>query len=268
MLDSLGSTLSKETIDVFFTKHNKDPQEGEVTVNEAIQCLEEELCRPPSMKKRISFDENGAPDTSTAATPMLLNTMSGDGNGISAPSLGLENLNFSGAAAHPTAVEKGALIEEPEDKQTIPAHPTEPSQQTLRKASLTVPDSSSSSLIPTGNNTEKGLLDNSDFSTPSPSVPTSDAEDSSGNSSEEPFERVINVKNCPLCHKPRMNSKAEVDIVTHLAVCASQDWARVDRIVVDNFVTASQAQRKWYTKVITKVSAGNYKIGAVRNLTS
>jgi len=28
------------------------------------------------------------------------------------------------------------------------------------------------------------------------------------------------------------------------------------------FVTASQAQRKWYTKVITKISYGGYKLGA------
>jgi phosphatidylserine decarboxylase len=60
-----------------------------------------------------------------------------------------------------------------------------------------------------------------------------------------------------------MNSKAEVDIITHLAVCASQDWGKVDRIVVGNFVTANQAQRKWYTKIITKVSSGDYKLGAV-----
>jgi phosphatidylserine decarboxylase len=74
---------------------------------------------------------------------------------------------------------------------------------------------------------------------------------------------VINIKNCPLCHRPRLNAKAERDIVTHLAVCASQDWARVDRVMVSNFVTAVQAQRKWYTNVLSKVSAGNYKIGAV-----
>jgi len=32
--------------------------------------------------------------------------------------------------------------------------------------------------------------------------------------------------------------------------------------VVGNFVTASQAQRKWYTKIITKVSSGDYRLGA------
>ena len=66
-------------------------------------------------------------------------------------------------------------------------------------------------------------------------------------------------------HRAWMN-EAEVDIVTHLAVCASQDWARVDRIVVGNFVTASQAQRKWYTKVLNKVSTGDYRLGAVSAL--
>jgi len=75
-------------------------------------------------------------------------------------------------------------------------------------------------------------------------------------------ERVINVKTCPLCHRPRLNSKAEMDIVTHIAVCASQDWNRVDRIVVGNFVTPSQAQRKWLMKVISKVSSGAYQLGA------
>ncbi|KAI9434992.1 hypothetical protein H4582DRAFT_1974247 [Lactarius indigo] len=48
----------------------------------------------------------------------------------------------------------------------------------------------------------------------------------------------------------------------HLMVCASQDWERVDRVMVSNFVTVIQVQRKWYTKVLSKVSAGNYKIGA------
>jgi len=65
-----------------------------------------------------------------------------------------------------------------------------------------------------------------------------------------------------LCHRPRLNSKAEVDIITHLGVCASSDWNRVNKIVVGNYVTPSQAQRKWYTKVISKVSSGSYQLGA------
>jgi phosphatidylserine decarboxylase len=76
--------------------------------------------------------------------------------------------------------------------------------------------------------------------------------------------RVINIKTCPLCHKPRLSKRAEVDIVTHLAVCASKDWSTVRNLVVANFVTSDQAQRKWFTKVISKISNGTYELGAVR----
>jgi hypothetical protein len=38
----------------------------------------------------------------------------------------------------------------------------------------------------------------------------------------------------------------------------------MDHVMVGNYITAEQAQRKWYTNVLSKVSAWNYKIGAVR----
>lgn len=64
-------------------------------------------------------------------------------------------------------------------------------------------------------------------------------------------EHVIQIKECPLCHQPRLNKRSEMDIVTHLATCASQDWRQVDKLVMGGFVTSSQAQRKWYSKVGT-----------------
>ncbi|OLL24111.1 Phosphatidylserine decarboxylase proenzyme 3 [Neolecta irregularis DAH-3] len=75
-------------------------------------------------------------------------------------------------------------------------------------------------------------------------------------------EHVVFIKECPLCHQPRLQSKSEVDIVTHLALCASQDWKRVDRLVMGDFVTSSQAQRKWYSKVVSRITTGSYKLGA------
>jgi phosphatidylserine decarboxylase len=62
-------------------------------------------------------------------------------------------------------------------------------------------------------------------------------------------EHVIQIRECPLCHQPRMNKRSEMDIVCHLATCASQDWRQVDKLVMGGFVTSSQAQRKWYSKV-------------------
>jgi phosphatidylserine decarboxylase len=75
-------------------------------------------------------------------------------------------------------------------------------------------------------------------------------------------EHVIEIRECPICHQPRLNKRSDSDIVTHISTCASQDWRRVNNIVMAGFVTASQAQRKWYSKVMTKISYGGYKLGA------
>lgn len=82
------------------------------------------------------------------------------------------------------------------------------------------------------------------------------AEDRSGE------EHVVEIRECPICHQPRLNKRKDADIITHIATCASQDWRQVNNLVMGGFVTASQAQRKWYSKVITKISYGGYKLGA------
>jgi phosphatidylserine decarboxylase len=79
---------------------------------------------------------------------------------------------------------------------------------------------------------------------------------------EKGVEHVIEITECPICHQPRLNKRSETDIITHIATCASQDWRQVNNIVMAGFVTSSQAQRKWYSKVITKISYGGYKLGA------
>ncbi|KAM4066003.1 phosphatidylserine decarboxylase [Hirsutella rhossiliensis] len=75
-------------------------------------------------------------------------------------------------------------------------------------------------------------------------------------------EHVVEIRECPICHQPRLNKRSDSDIITHIATCASQDWRQVNTVLMGGFVTASQAQRKWYSKVITKISYGGYKLGA------
>ena len=75
-------------------------------------------------------------------------------------------------------------------------------------------------------------------------------------------EHVVEIRECPLCHQPRMAKRSDADIITHIATCASRDWRKVDNLLMGGFVTSSQAQRKWYSKVITKISYGGYKLGA------
>ena len=81
-------------------------------------------------------------------------------------------------------------------------------------------------------------------------------------SDEKGEEHVIEIRECPICHQPKLNKRSDANIITHIATCASQDWRQVNNIVMAGFVTSSQAQRKWYSKVITKISYGGYKLGA------
>jgi phosphatidylserine decarboxylase len=295
MLDSLNSTLTRSTIASFFTRFGKEPKHDELTLDEAVMCLETELGRPESEKRRIGEDEGEG--ESGAVTPMMISAGSGSSGGVGGgagaggEALELEKMDFSGPAVHPAAIAGGDGNE--------PLHPTEPAQLPLSMVAIprqpsdsSYDDSdegdgdgegSSTSASASGNvGAGPGPGDVSPALTPSASggkfkkarfrrkgpksakskskstpIPTA------AGGADDSFERVINVRSCPLCRRPRMNDRAEVDIVTHMAVCASQDWNKVDRIVVGNFVTASQAQRKWYTRVLSKVSSGDYRLGAV-----
>ncbi|KAI0693420.1 phosphatidylserine decarboxylase-domain-containing protein [Cytidiella melzeri] len=241
MLDSLGSTLSRQTIESFYTGFDKSTEDT-LTVDEVIQCLETELCRPSSEKKRIKVDDR----TLNNSAPVTPSAMAGG-----ELQFDLGRLDFSGPAPNIPAPVNPESEHLKKPAQPSP-QPTEPMQQPLVNAAMSRSEQ------------ERQLAPN--FSRHA-SASSSDADEpgsgeSSPSTDQDSFERVINIKSCPLCHKQRMNSKAEVDIVTHMAICASQDWARVDRIVVGNFVTANQAQRKWYTKVISSVASGNYRLGA------
>ena len=89
-----------------------------------------------------------------------------------------------------------------------------------------------------------------------------DAIDASDLADDRGEEHVVEIRECPICHQPRLAKRTDADIITHIATCASQDWRQVNNIVMAGFVTSSQAQRKWYSKVVNKVGFGGYKLGA------
>ncbi|KAJ3992072.1 phosphatidylserine decarboxylase-domain-containing protein [Lentinula boryana] len=301
MLDSLGSTLTNATIKSFFTRFNKDPYQGELTMAETIQCLETELGRPESQKKRLGGAEDTGYESSVSATPVMmladrrgqelsLNKLDFSGPPLSAMiSPGLPDAEFlePNRVPAPMAYTRDTGAQQPLERAAAGRERTEttassrlmdyPKNDSNGTGAPSRPVASSSPTPPLS--TTAQLPSNSvtfAFAPPPPSsISFSHSHSSSVNNNipstpsaatnpslESPVERVINVKTCPLCHRPRLNAKAEVDIVTHLAICASQDWNKVDRIMVGNFVTASQAQRKWYTRILGKMSSGNYRLGA------
>lgn len=167
MLDSLGSTLSKKTKESFFNRFDKDSEEEELTFDEVVICLEDQI-----LKDSVQESNNN-------------NNNNNNGNESADPESDLE----------------------------------------LGKSNDTL-DSLS--------------------------------EDENGKVSE----RVLQINTCPVCNQPRLGKRTEIDIVTHLATCASQNWAQVDTLVMDRYVTSNQARKRWYSKVVSKVSYGNYKLGA------
>ncbi|GAA6036505.1 hypothetical protein JCM8097_003538 [Rhodosporidiobolus ruineniae] len=225
MLDSLGSTLSKDTIASFFTRFGKTTDD-ELTIDEVVLCLEEEVKKPKEEKRILSSEESGL------ATP----AEGGPGGGSPA-----------GDFAHRESPD-------PEELQTDHSS----NMKTISPGTEVVTDK------------EKGTT----VEAPKPSAPvraSSSADSLEPSSGEQPssdesggtrVERVINIKECPLCHKPRLSGKAEASIVTHLGICASTDPTKVNRVLVTNYVTASQAQRKFLNKVFSKVMKGSYNLGA------
>jgi phosphatidylserine decarboxylase len=239
MLDSLNSTLTNSTLEGYFTRFGKDPEQDELSFDEIIRCLEDEIKKSAAEKKHLRSEPPSGATSPSAYPPM-------------APYPASDGLDESGPSARaPSGV----------DADELAAH---------IKASRPTRDNDDS---PNGDVNVKPIqversggvdagqhLQAHDALSPGSTPDVSDSESDIGVRGET--ERVVNIKSCPLCHRPRLKKKSEADILTHLAVCASADWDRVDRIVVGNYVTASQAQRKFFSKVLTKVSAGAYSLGA------
>ncbi|KAI2624854.1 phosphatidylserine decarboxylase-domain-containing protein, partial [Hypoxylon sp. NC1633] len=209
MLDTLGSTLRESTIDSFFQRfpHKAGNGEQELTMDEAVICLEDQLDaknKPAPVTDKL---KNMLPDTDKLK--------------------GL--LNPSSQSSSVTPSEEGSFILGAEDS----------SVQGVQSGTSTI-------VVP-------------DLSTPGEEGDALDKDDLNIDRSEE---HVVEIRECPICHQPRLNKRRDADIITHIATCASQDWRQVNSLMMSGFVTASQAQRKWYSKVITKISYGGYKLGA------
>lgn len=197
MLDSLGSTLSDETLESFFARFDKSRDSGALSYDEVVACLESELSRA---EHQVMPPPSVAP--SGAATPAT-----------EVPTLGdnAEGLHVTGN--HSAMPDRNQRLS-PSSK---PINP---------------PYGSKDEVLTSSSSTDTSVNEE----TPAP----------------QQLERVINIKECPLCHKPRLNKRSEVDIITHLAVCASQDWSHMGSLMVSNFVTSEQAHRKWFRRAISR----------------
>lgn len=222
MLDTLGSTLKESTIDGFFKRFphldNGDEGDFDLSVDEAVICLEDQLQLETSQKQKSMGERvrGHMPDTS-AMKNMLHNKLGGGANDVSSAD-----------------------------------------SSTLNSVAST-PNQSNSNLLASQSASAVEAQSVEDLGAAGEEGEYLDRDDLNDNKEEE---HVVEIKECPICHQPRLNKRSDTDIITHIATCASQDWRQVNNIVMAGFVTSSQAQRKWYSKVITKISYGGYKLGA------
>ncbi|WWC68112.1 phosphatidylserine decarboxylase [Kwoniella pini CBS 10737] len=266
MLDSLGSTLTRRTIEGYFESCGKSAEKDELTMEEVIHCLEKEVTKSRSEKEKVSKDDFATSNGLGGATPAVSARPAQEGLDVTGPqgnirqSAGVdpdelaEHIERSRPKNQDGAAGDGDQTAgniQPISERDVPAVKVE------RTASV---DGSTVPLNFNGNENE----DDGGNLTPG-SVTYSETEELDNDTDSPPEddrERIINIKTCPLCHRPRLGKKSEQDIVTHLAVCASADWSRVDRIVTANYVTSSQAQRKFLSKIVNKVAIGSYALGA------
>ncbi|KAI0891378.1 phosphatidylserine decarboxylase-domain-containing protein [Annulohypoxylon nitens] len=209
MLDTLGSTLHESTIDGFFERfpHEAPTGEQEITMDEAVICLEDQLNAKTKSHPVTDKLKNLVPDTDKVKN-------------LLAPS-------SQGSSVTPS--EEGSFVLSSEDSS---GQGTPSGSSTIAIPDLSTPGEEGEALEKDDLNTERGE------------------------------EHVVEIRECPICHQPRLNKRKDADIITHIATCASQDWRQVNSLMMGGFVTASQAQRKWYSKVMTKISYGGYKLGA------
>lgn len=74
--------------------------------------------------------------------------------------------------------------------------------------------------------------------------------------------RLFEFEQCPNCLKKRLTNKHDIDIVTHFAICGSKDWSIVNKLLVSSYVTPQLASKRWFTKLLIKLSYGKYQLGS------
>lgn len=261
MLDSLGSTLTRHTLEGYFSICGKEADKDELTMEEVIKCLEGEVAKSRFEKAKVGSDDS----TTDASTPAVAPQPAQDGLGFVGPQGNISS------PVDPDELEESIRLSRPRNQESTDGDENAGNQAIVDGAGSAVTPARVVPDVPSVKIERTASFDGENVLTPDQPVidgdftPQSSSDVDPEETDSTPVddrERVINIKTCPLCHRPRLGKKSEQDIVTHLAVCASADWSRVDRIVTANYVTSSQAQRKFLSKIVNKMAIGSYALGA------
>ncbi|KAF9978526.1 hypothetical protein BGZ73_001945 [Actinomortierella ambigua] len=228
MLDGLGSTLSSKTIDSFFTYYGKDPESDDLTFDEMLERLE----------ARVKVDDSMAEKKGTRAQRRHRRRRR---------LWRRKKQETASASAAPVNGEKDS------DK------------------SDTLEDDEDYGIdedVVEGGDQDNELFEHLAGVRISPPIDSPPKFDESLESSDADFdtqstddECTIQLSSCPICGHTGLATMLETDVITHIAVCSGTDGFNLDKLILGNFVTEANAQRKWITKLVKRFGYGRYKIG-------
>ncbi|KAJ1985636.1 phosphatidylserine decarboxylase [Dimargaris cristalligena] len=87
--------------------------------------------------------------------------------------------------------------------------------------------------------------------------------EASGQTTPRSTPKIIQATACPICQRYPIAELSDLDTINHVASCYIRDTNKSsrERFVMDNYVTESQAQRKWFTRMVKYVGYGGYAVG-------
>lgn len=233
MLETLGSNISAATLDHFWVEHNKNPSE-DLTMDELVESLE--ACLQMADEKQMLRKNDYAMIEEGKDVPVDIK---------------------SNATVNPFFMASDDEDEYEDEDDEDESDEEEDEEDDDYFTSLGEYEDEDDDLLHSNSTTTTPHSpDDADYEAlaeadgiqyidgPLKDLELKDDGDEHHHSSKYSHEKVIRLTECPICHKPNLAKRGQMDIVTHVATCAANDWTTVDRFLMGNFGTEAQAQRK------------------------
>lgn len=260
MLESLGSNITEATVNGFWERWKKSPETEDLTTEELIECLEEHLLRDHKLSRQRSHTTMVNDDYFSRPTrnynPGAYSDLPGVFNDL--PGTSDESPVFSsdgGVFSDGPILSDGEMFAGLSDFEELSTNLTGPlfnydrfidslqDSEMSGEDEVDIDDSDDDEIddepLADANGVQLG-----DYSPSGPLTGSDDSQSLKSVSRDSIEEKVIRVTECPVCHRPNLARKRQMDIITHIATCAANDWTTVDRFLMGNFVTEAYAQRK------------------------
>ncbi|KAI8380267.1 phosphatidylserine decarboxylase-domain-containing protein [Blakeslea trispora] len=238
MLETLGSTISECTMNTFWEENGKDLSE-DLTMDELVNSLESLMVQLDERQKRT--DVNTLIEAGKDVPEELANKNTTNPFFPGSSSDDDETADLSDTEDDYDSDISYDSAEYAESISTSPDTPDEADYDVLAEADgVQYVDDSLESLRIHENEKQPEHKDHD---------------------SHIKREKIIQLSECPICHKVNLAKRRQMETMTHVAICAANDWTTVDQFLIGNFGSEAQAQRRWFVKLVSKVGYGKYSEG-------